>query len=424
MNTSTTKAAIQCDHCGDSCPVMPVRHAEKSFCCQGCKNVYLLLQENDLCDYYALNDHPGIHQGQTIREGKFAVLDHAEVNARFIRFQNDREAHVDFYLPQMHCSSCLWLLENIQRINKGILSSRVEFTAKEIHLVFDPRVTSLRKVAETLASVGYEPHLNLDTVTDQSLKTIDRTRWYKIGVAGFCFSNIMMLSFPEYLSGEGAVEPALAKALSWISVGLSLPVMFYAAQEFFVNAWNGLKNRYLNIDAPVALALLLTFGRSLYEITSGSGTGYLDSFSGIVFFMLIGRWLQDKTYRTISFDRDYKSFFPIAVEVVRNGTTETVPVDHIRIQDTIRIHHGELIPVDALLSKGTASIDYSFVTGESLPVEAAKGEIIYAGGRQTGGVIELVVVKEVAQSYLTHLWNRKTKNERDTGPGCFCRSME
>src|SRR5690606_13922478 len=97
------------------------------------------------------------------------------------------------------------------------------------------------------------------------------------GVAGFSFSNIMMLSFPEYLAGEGAVEPAVARTLSFISIGLSLPVIGYAAQEFFANAWAGLKNRYLNIDAPVALALVITFGRSLYEILSGTGPGYLDS---------------------------------------------------------------------------------------------------------------------------------------------------
>jgi Cu+-exporting ATPase len=152
----------------------------------------------------------------------------------------------------------------------------------------------------------------------------------------------------------------------------------------------------------------------MYEIYTGTGSGYLDSMSGIVFFMLVGRWLQDRTYQTISFDRDFRAFFPIAVNVLKNNTIESVPVDRIKPNDVIQIHHEELIPVDAILSKGNAEIDYSFVTGESLPVNINKGEIIYAGGKQTGGIIELLVVKEVSQSYLTNLWNKESLNNETT----------
>jgi Cu+-exporting ATPase len=260
---------------------------------------------------------------------------------------------------------------------------------------------------ELLTHLGYEPHLNLDTVTSQQIHRTDRTRWYKIGLTGFAFANIMMLSFPEYLSGGVPLEPMIQSTLTALIVLLSIPVITYGASEFFISAWDGLKNKYLNIDAPIALALVITFGRSLYEIWTGTGSGYLDSMSGIVFFMLIGRWLQDRTYQTISFDRDFKSFFPIAINVVKDNRIQTVPVDQVRPDDIVQVHHEELIPMDAILSKGKAEIDYSFVTGESLPVPVQIGEIIYAGGKQTGGVIELIAIKEVSQSYLTNLWAKK-----------------
>ena len=134
-------------------------------------------------------------------------------------------------------------------------------------------------MVETLTHIGYEPHISLEDNTTNNLHTIDRTRWYKIGLAGFCFANIMMMSFPEYFSQGEVLEPIIKKTLTIIIVALSLPVITYCASEFFINAWNGLKNKYLNIDAPIALALLITFGRSLYEIFTGTGSGYLDSMS-------------------------------------------------------------------------------------------------------------------------------------------------
>ena len=224
----------------------------------------------------------------------------------------------------------------------------------------------------------------------------------------------MMMSFPEYLVADGVVEANIREVLKYFIVAFSLPVIFFSATEFFEIAWKGLKHKFLNIDAPIALAIAITFGRSLYEIFSHTGAGYLDSMSGIVFFMLVGRILQDKTYQSISFDRDYKSFFPIAVNVVVDGKSIPTQIDKIKSGDIIQIYNNELIPVDCILSKGKAEIDYSFVSGESLPVLKEPGEIIYAGGKQMAGALELLVVKEVSQSYLTNLWNRdvfKTKEE-------------
>jgi Cu+-exporting ATPase len=173
-----------------------------------------------------------------------------------------------------------------------------------------------------------------------------------------------------------------------------------------------LRQKFLNIDAPIALAIVITFSRSVYEILSHTGAGYLDSMSGIVFFMLLGRYFQDITYDTLSFERDYTSYFPLGVSVINeNGSESQIPVSKLKIGDRIKIHHGELIPADSILFLGKASIDYSFVTGESIPVEKTIGEIVYAGGKQTQGAIELEVIKEVAQSYLTQLWNNDSFKE-------------
>lgn len=400
-----------CYHCGDNCMNQNISLEEKIFCCEGCKTVYEILNQSGLCDYYSYNEHPGLKQYREIRSGKFDFLDDEQIRSKFITFANGTEQHTHFYLPQIHCSSCLWLLENITTINPHIISSRVNFDNKEIFITYNAQQTSLKQVVLDLTKIGYEPHLSLDEYSHHSAKKIDRTRWYKIGVAGFCFSNIMMLSFPEYLLQSGVLESSLSFYFKTLIVLLSIPALFYSGSEFFVSAYKSLKHRYLNIDAPVALALMITFGRSLYELSTGIGAGYLDSMSGIIFFLLLGRMLQDRTINIINFDRDYKSFFPIAVQKVEGQRLQATVVHELKEGDTIQIHSQEIVPVDSILSKGEAEIDYSFVNGETLPVKINKGEIIYAGGKQLSGLIELIVVKPLSQSYLTNLWNNSTSDK-------------
>ncbi len=394
-----------CYHCGDSCEGSKVTYEDKMFCCSGCKTVYELLKDNNLCDYYAITNNPGISQREILAKEKFLFLDNEELAQQVICFSHEDETHATFYLPQVHCSSCLWLLENLYKLNSSVRFSRVNFTAKEILIAYDNKKMNVRKAAELLTSIGYEPYFNFNDANKSVNPAKDNTKILKIGIAGFCFANIMMMSLPEYFSFGRNLEAIIANTLKYISLGLSIPVLFYCATEFFVSAYYGLRNKILNIDLPVSLALAVTFVRSLYDIFVLQGTGYMDSMSGIVFFMLIGRWMQEKTYKTISFDRDYKSFFPIAVNVIKNDQICSTPIDKIKKNDIIQIHHNEIVPVDSILLRGNANIDYSFVNGESIPVYIEKGQVVYAGAKQLNGIIELAVLKEVSQSYLTSLWN-------------------
>ena len=366
--------------------------------------VYEIINQNGLCNYYDLNTNPGVSQRVTVRANKFAFLDDPVIRQQLVSFQNEEQTHITFYLPQIHCSSCLYLLENLWRFNAGIVSSRINFARKEIEIVFLSARNSLRKCAELLASIGYEPYISLNDLKGKR-SHIDKSMIYRLGVAGFCFGNIMLMSFPEYL-GIDASELGLRSIFRLANFILALPVLLYSAMPFYQSAAKGLKQKFLNIDAPIALAIIITFIRSAYEIISATGGGYFDSLSGIVFLMLAGRVVQDKTYRQLSFERDYTSYFPVAVSVLKEGKETSAMLPDVKLGDTLLIHNEELIPADGILTRGKALIDYSFVTGESLPVVKEMGEIVYAGGKQTGANIELLVIKEVTQSYLTKLWSR------------------
>jgi len=397
-----TIQAESCYHCGSDCTDQPVRADDKLFCCTGCSRVYLIIHRNKLDNYYCLNERPGI-QVKNGPSGSLMLLDDPVIASKFILFSNADLIKVSFYLPQVHCSSCLWLLEHLRDAAPGILSSRVNFTEKRTYLSFDPKQLTLRGVAELLKSVGYEPHIELGEV--QAFKHQESKTAIEIGVAGFCFANIMLLSFPEYFGLNREEDGQLVSIFRYLNLGLSLPVFGIGLHVFFRQALAGIKQKYLNIDAPVALAIWVTFLRSVYEILSGTDMGYLDSMSGIVFFMLIGRALQNKTNRSLQFNRDYRSYFPMVVQVLRGEKTETLAVSEIKEGEIIYLRHLEIVPVDGYLSKGAGSIDYSFITGESQPIQVKPGELVYAGGRVNDASMELLAIKTFNQSGFNQLWN-------------------
>jgi Cu+-exporting ATPase len=400
-----TTNEVLCYHCGTPCLTTAITKDDKVFCCDGCRLVYEIIDENGLCDYYKIQNHPGLTQVKNINSDKYAWLDNEEIASQLYQFTDGDQTMVTLYLPGIHCSSCLWLLEHMNRLHEGISDSRVNFSAKEITIRFSRKKISLRRIASLLTTIGYEPYISMDNATGKKAKTYNKQKIFRLGVAGFCFGNIMMLSFPEYLSSATGIDEQYTGVFRYLNLGLAMPVFFYSANEFFSTAWKGLQQKTLNIDLPVALAIVITFVRSIWEILSGTGAGYLDSMSGIVFFMLVGRVVQERTYKSLSFTRDYKSYFPIAVNVVTPNGVEARKLQDLQKDDVVQLGNDEIVPADGILIDGTAQIDYSFVTGESAPVLVKKKELVYAGGRQTGHQIQVQIVKPVAGSYLTSLWN-------------------
>jgi len=402
-------AKVSCYHCGLPCEEKTITSGNNSFCCSGCKTVYEILNDNNLCEYYALDKTPGVSL-RHVREESYAYLDEPQVAKKILAFASADYSKVHFSVPSIHCISCIWLLENLQRLNEGVIKSEVNFSRRQVTINFNPSRVSLGAIARLLASLGYAPSISLEgqkvmAPTNHSLIT-------KLAIAGFCFGNIMLLSFPEYLGLDDS-EHQLKLVFSYINLFLALPVIFYSGQEYFVAAWRSYKQRQINIDVPIAVGLAALFLRSGYDIASHTGPGYLDSLSGLVFFLLIGRWFQSKTYDSLAFDRDYKSYFPLAINKKANDKWKPVLVYDLQKGDVIRVRNMEIIPADSYLMGTEAYIDYSFVTGESKPVNAREGDFIYGGGRLIGQPVEFVVEKKISQSHLTSLWNNEVFHKRE-----------
>ena len=393
-----------CFHCGiDIIKAQEIIFDDKKFCCNGCKTVYEIFSLNDMTCYYDFEKSPGATPQES--NGKYDFLDNESIVSKLLEFQENATAIISLHIPHIHCSSCIWILENLQRLQKGINTSQVNFPEKKVRITYNPVAVSLKTIVNLLCAIGYEPNISLENY-GTSKANIDRSLIYKLGVAFFCFGNIMLLSFPEYFEVKEYWIDQYRGFFRWLIFALSLPSFVYSASDYYVAAWKSIKARMLNIEIPIALGIVVMFIRSTVDIVFDYGQGFFDSMCGLIFFMLLGKLFQQKTYSFLSFERDYKSYFPIAVtKFLSDGTEMPIQVYDIQKGDRLLIRNQELIPVDGILISEKASVDYSFVTGEAVPIAKKSGDKLFAGGKQLGRVIEMEVLFSVSQSYLTQLWS-------------------
>jgi len=410
-------AATQCFHCGTPCREDLWRAGAKAFCCNGCLTVFELLSENGLDNFYALSESAGVRVKAT-PSAKFDFVDEKAVRERLVDFEDERTTRVTFRVPAVHCIACVWLLENLFRLKPGLGASQVNFLRKEVALSFENTAVKLSEVIALLASLGYEPDLKLSDLETPRGDRIPRSLWMQLGLAGFAFGNLMLFSIAVYFGLDAFSGPAIKRLVGWMSLVMAIPVVVYSAADYWRGAWNSLRQKRLAIEVPIAAGMVAIFAQSAFDVGTGRGEGYFDSLCGLIFFLLCGRLFQQKTFDRLSFERDYKSFFPLSVTRLgrESSSEESASLSQLSVGDHLVLRHGELIPADARLISGPACIDYSFVTGESEPVEKRAGDHLFAGGRQVGGAIQIETVKAVSQSYLTSLWNQEAfrKNKADT----------
>lgn len=394
-----------CYHCGDELPKHPIEAQKHLFCCNGCATVYQLLKQNNLEAFYQYEPMAGSKPGKE-RADQYSFLDLPEIRKRYITFENDKQVRVNLSLPSIHCSSCIYLLENLSKLEAKVIRVQVHFARKEAAIVFEPSL-NLSKLATLLNYIGYPPDFSKN---EQTKRKQDRTFLFQLGIAGFAFGSIMLWSTPDYF-GLGKDNPAFRNFSAYLSFLVSLPVLLFSARSYFISAFKAIRSKSINLDVPITIGIIALYTQSLLQIFSQQGAGYMDSFAGFIFFLLIGKWFQNLTYASLSFDRDFSSFFPVAIQkLTKDQSKEIVPVEKLQVDDIIEVRNEEIIPCDSELLTNEAYIDYSFVTGESLPILVQKGAQIYAGGQLQGAACQMRVKATTNRSHLTQLWN-ETKDK-------------
>ncbi|MDT8347106.1 MAG: heavy metal translocating P-type ATPase metal-binding domain-containing protein [Flavobacteriaceae bacterium] len=400
-----------CFHCGDACLTDSFQLEDKSFCCNGCQNVYLLLTENGMDDFYSFENNPGVNPSKNL--DTYAYLKTAEIAESLLEFEDDQYQIVNFSVPQMHCSACIWVLEHLNKLHPGVYASSVDFPKKQLRIIYTKSSINLYEVVQLLVKLGYAPSIHFKNSEKEHVDQSYKGLLYKIGLAGFAFGNVMLLSFPEYFEDTEFWLEQFKPVFRWLMLALSVPVLLYSATDYLLSAYRSLKIKRLNLDVPISIGILALFLKSSFDVILNVGSGYFDSFTGLIFFLLLGKYVQQKTYSYLSFDRDYKSFFPVAATKIIHKEEQSVKIDHLKPGDFIRVKNNELIPCDGILQKGYTEIDYSFVTGESNLQRTYEGEKVYAGGKHFGTAIEIKVLKATQESKLIKLWRENAFAKRN-----------
>lgn len=391
------KKISECNHCQQA--FKGEKYADNfghEFCCYGCKVVFELIHSQGT-----------IVLSTDLENSTYSYLDNPDIKSKLLIFQNGSTEKINIHLPQIHCSSCIFLLENLFEIHPGVLQVTVHFSRKRAEILYDAEKIPLSKLAALLKHIGYPPNFEENRGKENPTTKKQKSKLlFQLGVAGFFFGNTMLLALPEYLQSNILYDRGLLYFFRYLMLAFSLPVLFYSAQDYFKNSIASLRAGVLSIDLPISIGIIALFSQSSFEVLSGIGPGYFDSLCGLVFFLLIGKWYQQKTYENFSFDKDYKSFLPLAATLVLNQKESSIPIENLKKGDSIIVRKGELVPCDGILLSNESLIDYSYITGESQAVSKEKQQQIYAGGKIENSAALIEVSSTSTQSYLSSLWSK------------------
>ncbi|MBX7143092.1 MAG: heavy metal translocating P-type ATPase [Oligoflexia bacterium] len=383
-----TRSEHFCKHCRLSVP--PTR-STSDFCCAGCEAVHSFINSSGLGQYYIFKkDAPGKRRRELMDSYRF--MDDPVFLQRYVRSITKAQSRITFFLDGIHCAACIWLLERLPQLSKAISAARVDFGRNLVHVNFKTEGISVSEIARILHAIGYPPSpCEADGLREKEQQH-NRIFLLRMGVAAACAMNIMMLSVSLYEGAVSGIEPMYRGLLMWGCLILSLPPMLFSAVPFYENAWNGLQRGILHIDLPIAAAIVLAFLASCVNTFIGRDQIYFDSIASLIFLLLVGRWLQRRSVQKALDASDLiASFTPRWARRIVAGKTEEIFVESLKPGDAIEIPANAIIPADARLVDGHTHLDLSVLTGESLPVEARRDDILFAGTTNVGAPVVAIV---------------------------------
>lgn len=406
-----TAAAKVCAHCGAA--GAPLFIAGRNFCCDGCGRVYGILREQNLLGFY---DFSGAKPA-SLRDAPapdFGYADGEWFRRTFATPVGEARYTMRLKLPAIHCAACVWLLEKLPEMLPGVTGARINYLRKELTVTAENSLPTSRLV-QFVADLGYTPDFKPESGRSRALTRYDKSLLKRMAVAAFGFGNAMLFSFPEYFSDR--LEGRFQLTFMALNIALATFILFYSAGEFFANAFRALRRRKIILDLPIAVGITAMFARSIAEILAGTSSGYFDTFAGLIFFLLIGRYVQSRSYTYLAFERDNLLFLPLAVRRREGDIEKVVAVQSLAVGDTIRLLSGEIAPTRCRVLSAAGAADYSFITGEALPVQLKAGDNFETGGKVVGQSVELEITEPVDQARINRIWEGATKSEANVSFG-------
>lgn len=366
-----------CCHCQQEIKVLSTDQEGRQFCCSGCLSVFHIIKDNNLNQFYQYRENSGENGWQVpeYRDENFDYLDSEQIHLDYIP-QKDSIKIILFYLEGIHCIACLWLIEKLPQLVPGTHHTKVNLSKSTVEVQITNE-GSFSAVANMLVRMGYFPHpiFKEDELEKLKLKE-ERSMLIRIGVAAACAMNIMLFAISIY----GGATGSLARYFGYFCLALSLPVVLYAAWPFYTSSLAAIKTRHINIDIPLALAIIVGFAISALNVFRGSDVHYFDSITTLTFLILFSRYLLKRVQQgSLSVDSLSQFFDRGDIKKVVDGVITTIHKKYLQKGDIIQVNPGEMIPVDGTIVEGKSSLNTATLTGESGSVPANIDMMVFAG---------------------------------------------
>ncbi len=425
------ETVVPCYHCG--LPVPPDSHFQvnivghdESMCCKGCEAVAQAIVDNGLVDYYRNRTAMPATGADVVPEAleKLVLYDHPEIQRSFVIQAGDNAKEAVLILDGITCAACVWLNERHLRQLDGMLAVNVNYSSHRAHVTWDTRKIQLSKILHEIQLLGYNAHPYSAHNADQLRQKRRKKDLQRLAISGIAAAQVMMLAVALYAGGFYGIDVNMQRLLRWFSLLLTLPVVVFAALPFYRAAWSGLRSGHLNMDVPVALAILSAFLGSVWATFMGGTQVYYDTVSMFTLFLLATRMLETGAQeKSIEAAENLLKLQPAMALRIRGNEQEFVPVMELVMGDDILVKAGETIAADGEVVEGQSSANEALLTGESRPVEKEPGSKVIAGstnldsplrirvehvGEQTvlAGIVRLVDKAQAEKPQLAQLADR------------------
>ena len=375
-----------CFHCQE--PVLTgqqfvtrINDRDELMCCPGCQAVSQAIVDAGLLSYYKFRTEPGSKQNALVPEAltQFSAYDLPEVQQDFVHSEDNVES-VSLSIDGITCAACAWLIEHKVKQLTGVSQVLVNSTTQRAMISWDKRSVKLSDILGQISRIGYQaaPY----QVDEQELNNKLNSRKFllRLGLAGFATMQVMMFALALYTGYFTDLDVQYRDYFRWVSMIFATPVVLYSAQPFYFSAIRTLLSGKLNMDVSVSIAIGGAYVASCFATVNGTGEVYFESVSMFTFFLLLGRYFEQKARQKASVSSsNLHKLVPLTAHLVNDNGQEEIPAKKLRLNDVILVKPGEMVAADGVVIEGHTSINEAMLTGEQMPIEKTVASQVYAG---------------------------------------------
>ena len=385
-------------------------------CCLGCKAVAEFIEASGLNAFYEFRSQPDTDLNLTPEEGAWVHFDDADLLGRYVSRRGDiAETTVD--IGGMYCSACVWLLDTAMQQQAAVDAIDVNPAVRRAVIRWNIADLKFSEMLQAIARIGFKPS-PVGIGQDIDAKTGEyRLALKRLIVAAAAGMQVMMFAVALYAGDYFGIDDNIERFLRVISLLVSVPIVLYSARPFFVGAWRGLRARAPGMDLPVSIAIIVAFVASTFAIWSNSGAIYFDSVAMFVLFLSTTRFLEMRArHRSTDHATALAQLLPDTAIRIVDGTPSKVALDRLRINDTISILPGDVIPIDGEILTGSLEVNESMLSGESLPVRRQRSDTVFAGAIVQSGNATARVTQTGASTSLAEIGRMLERARADRPP--------